>query len=162
MKKLYPYSLLILVASFILSVSLSAQETTVKVKVIKDGKVETDTTYTFDDADEATHALKMMEMMSGEEVHMMKVHKDMKEHDCHHAHGGHAHGEHVMVMKSEDCEGDSLVKKKIVKVMISDDEEIEWHSDDEDLKHVEEEVYITKDGDEEVEVIVIKKRSKKQ
>ena len=64
---------------------LFAQETTeVSVKVSKDGKIVKDTTYTFEDASEAKHALKMMDAMAsgkldihidedgGHEMHLSK------------------------------------------------------------------------------------------
>ncbi len=94
MKKLYSFLIPVFVLTFIFSAGLSAQETTVSVKVKKDGKVVKDTTYSFEDAAQAEHALMMMDMMGGDDEHMMKVHKSMSE-----SHGGHST---TMVFVSED------------------------------------------------------------
>jgi hypothetical protein len=94
MKKLYSFLIPALVLTFIFSTGLTAQETTVSVKVKKDGKVVKDTTYSFEDAAQAEHALMMMDMMGGDDEHMMKVHNSMSE-----SHGGHSK---TMVFVSED------------------------------------------------------------
>lgn len=173
MKKRIPLSIFSLAAVFIFSTSLFAQEKTeITIQVKKDGKVVKDTMYQFDDAAEAKHAVKMLEILSGDEEHMM--------------HFDHPHGEHVIVMKSGDGETiDVMVsediemekgKTKQVKVIVSGDEDGTWHVDSKELKEVEEEVYvisgddaeeelkeILKDHDgENVKVIVIKKKSKEQ
>ena len=109
MKKLYSFLIPALVLTFIFSAGLSAQETTVSVKVEKDGKVVKDTTYSFEDAEQAEHALMIMDMMGGDDEHMMKVHKSMSK-----SHGSHSK---TMVFVSEDgktteineMDGDSLV-----------------------------------------------------
>jgi hypothetical protein len=109
MKKLYSFLIPALVLTFIFSAGLTAQETTVSVNVKKDGKVVKDTTYSFEDAAQAEHALMMMDMMGGDDEHMMKVHKSMSE-----SHEGHSK---TMVFISEDgktteitgMDGDSLV-----------------------------------------------------
>ena len=101
-----------LVAAFIFSTGLLAQEKTeVSILVKKDGKVVKDTTYLFDDASEAKHAMKMMEIMSGDEPHMEHVKYNYTT-----AHSGSGHSK-AMVFISEDGEtteitefhGDSLV-----------------------------------------------------
>ncbi len=117
MKKLYSFLIPVFVLTFIFSAGLSAQETTVSVKVKKDGKVVKDTTYSFEDAAQAEHALMMMDMMGGDDEHMMKVHKSMSEsHEGHdgedvkvikykiESDGDHDHGQRVMVVKSGDGE----------------------------------------------------------
>lgn len=103
--------------------------------------------------------------------------------------GDHPHGEHVMIMKSGDCSTfdiliDEEVKvdkgkeKKHVKVMVSDDESGTWHVDGEELKEVDEDVYVISGDDdvkvelqkileehgegEDVKVVVVKKKTKKQ
>jgi len=154
MKKILPISILLIAATFILSSSLIAQEKTeITIKVKKDGKLVQDTTYKFDDSAEARHAIKMMEVLNGD--------------------GEHHH--------NADC-----TKKKHVKVIVSGDEHGTWHMDEEGLVEIEEEglveieeeVYVISgddaeieiekileesDGDEEnVKIIVIKKKSKKQ
>ena len=74
MKKNTPFWILSIAASLILSTGLLAQEQTeVSILVKKDGKVVKDTTYLFDDAAEAKHAMKMMELLSGDEPHMEHV-----------------------------------------------------------------------------------------
>lgn len=148
-------TLALLVAAFLFSTVLSAQQATVTVKVEKDGKLVKDTTYRFDDAEMADHAVKVMEVMSGLEEQMMGY--DVES-------GDHPHGKHVMVIKSDDGEETKILvdededcgHKKKVKVVVSGDEETEIE------KIIEEE----RDG-EDVEVIVVKKKvakdkSKKQ
>ncbi len=74
MKKITPFWILSLAASLILSTGLLAQDQIeMSIKVKKDGKLVKDTTYLFDDADEAKHAMKMMELISGDEPHMKHV-----------------------------------------------------------------------------------------
>ena len=109
MKKLYAYLIPAIALAFIFSAGLSAQETTVSVKVKQDGKVLKDTTYSFEDAEQAEHALMVMDVIGSDDEHMMKVHKSMSE-----AHAGHSK---TMVFVSEDgktteikeMSGDSLV-----------------------------------------------------
>ncbi len=150
------------------------------IKVTKDGKVVKDTSYQFDDAAEAKNAMKMMELMSGDELH--------KEHVTYNyttAHSGHGEAK-TMVFISKDGEtteiselhGDSLVwvteeehdgkkvivmksgdvvKKKEIKVMVSSDEEGNWTvvEGDEKMMDKDENVFIMK-GDDDVKVKVMK------
>jgi hypothetical protein len=111
MRKKIPY-MMSLVAAFIFSASLMAQEKTeVSVQVKKDGKVVKDTTYQFEDADEAKHVVKMVEVMSGMDADMENVHYNYTM-----SHDGEEHG-NTMVFISKDGEkteikemhGDSLV-----------------------------------------------------
>lgn len=144
MKKLILHSILSLSAAFILSCGLVAQEKTeITIQVKKDGKVVQDTTYQFDDDAEAKHAVKMMEILSGDQKH------------------------------DGEC-----IKKKHVKVIVSGDEHGTWHVDEEGLVEVEKEVYVLSGDDAEIElekileehggdeenvkVIIIKKKYKKQ
>lgn len=199
-------------ALFISTGLLAQEQVEVSVKVKKDGKVVTDTTYFFDDASEAKHAIKMMDVMSGNDEHMehitynytmahtgdgeaktmvfisedgettevKEIHEDSliwiteKEVDGDQVkvkkikikEGEEPHGEHVIIMKSEDgnsfnimvdedFEGD-VVKKKEVKVVVSDDDDITWHVEgDEMIYDKDDNVYIIK-GDDEVKMKVIK------
>jgi hypothetical protein len=194
MKNKLPIRILSFAAALFISTGLLAQEhVEVSVKVKKDGKVVTDTTYKFEDASEAKHAMKMMEGMSGEAKTMVfisedgetteikEIHKDSlvwiteKETDGDHVkvmkykikEGEEPHGEHVIVMKSgdgntfdilidEDMEDGDIVKKKEVKVVVSDGEDIKWHVEgDEMIYDKDENVYIIK-GDDEVKMKVMK------
>lgn len=197
---------------FVFGMSLVAQEKTeITVQVKKDGKVVKDTTYQFEDEAEAKHAIQMMEVLSGEEKHMghynytmahsgeghsktmVFISEDGKKTEIKHLDGDslvwiseedHPHGEHVIVMKSDDGEtveilinededGNKIVKKE-VKVIVSGDEHGTWHVDSDELHEIDENVFIIKgDGDdvlveieeilkehgdgENVKVIVIKK-----
>jgi len=112
MKKNTPFWILSIAASLILSTGLLAQEQIeMSIKVKKDGKLVKDTTYLFDDADEAKHAMKMMEIVSGDELHKKHVTYNYTT-----THSGSNHSK-AMVFISEDGEtteitefsGDSLV-----------------------------------------------------
>jgi hypothetical protein len=213
MKK-YSTWILSIAASFFLSAGLLAQEKIeVSVKVTKDGKVVKDTTYQFEDASEAKHAMKMMEVMSGDDEHMEYI---TKKYTSAHSGSGEAktmvfisedgekteikeihadslvwieekhgdgdqvkvmkykikegeepHGEHVIVMKSEDgntfdilvdedFKGGDVVKKKEVKVVVSADDDMKWHVEGDELIYDKDEnVYIIK-GDDEVKMKVMK------
>jgi hypothetical protein len=75
MKRLRKTSIALLAAAFLVTTTLSAQEaTTVTVQVKREGKVMKDTTYRFADQEEASHALKMMEVLSGDGEKMMEYH----------------------------------------------------------------------------------------
>lgn len=106
------------IAALLFSVGLMAQETSVTVKVEKDGKVVKDTTYIFEDDVQAEHALKMMDIICSDDEHMMKVHKSMAEH----------HGEHVKVMKYRVEDGEDVHVEhdgdhvKVMKYKIDGDE----------------------------------------
>lgn len=129
MKKIVPLSILCLAAFFILSVNLTAQETTeITVQVKKDGKVVKDTTYQFEDDKKAKHAVKMMEVMSGDDEHMMKYNYSTA-----HSHGDESkamvfvskdgetttikevHGDSLVWISEEELDGDKVkvIKKKI-------------------------------------------------
>jgi hypothetical protein len=99
MKKKIPIWMLSIAASLILSTGLLAQEQTeVTVKIKEDGKVVTDTTYLFDDMDEAKHALEMMDLISGDDIHKEHVHYNITS-----SHAGSGHSK-AMVFISEDGE----------------------------------------------------------
>lgn len=86
-------------ASLFLSAGLMAQEQVeVSVKVTKDGKVVKDTTYQFEDASEAKHAMQMLEVLSGDDRHMEHVSYNIT---STHTQGGHSK---AMVFISEDGE----------------------------------------------------------
>ena len=170
MKKNIPIWILSIAASLFLSTGLLAQEQIeMSIKVTKDGKVVKDTSYQFDDAAEAKNAMKMMEVMSGDELH--------KEHVTYNyttAHSGHGEAK-TMVFISKDGEtteiselhGDSLVwvteeehdvvKKKEIKVMVSSDEEGNWTvvEGDEKMMDKDENVFIMKGDDVKVKVMKI-------
>ena len=112
MKKIIPFWILSIAASLILSTGLLAQEQIeMSIKVTKDGELVKDTSYLFDDADQAKHAMKMMEIVSGDEPH--------KEHVTYNYTTSHTGSNHskAMVFISKDGEtteitefsGDSLV-----------------------------------------------------
>jgi len=70
MKKRLYLSLLTVVMAVILPAGLMAQEKTeVTIQVKKDGKVIQDTTYQFNDADDANQVIKMLGVMLGDEEH---------------------------------------------------------------------------------------------
>lgn len=111
MKKYIPIQLMSLMAAFVFSAGLMAQEKTeISIQVKKDGKVVKDTTYEYDDAQDAKHVLKMVEILSGEK-HMEGMHYNYTT-----AHAGEGHSK-AMVFISEDgkktkikeLNGDSLV-----------------------------------------------------
>lgn len=187
MKKIH-FWILSIAASLFLSAGLLAQEQVeVSVKVKKDGKVVKDTTYLFEDASEAKHAMKMMDVMSGDDEHMehitynyttahtggetgnvtvfisedgetteiKEIHEDSlvwiieKE-------GEEPHVQHVHIMKSEDDESFDIVKKKKVKVVVEEGDDVEWHVEgDEMIYESDENVFVIK-GDDEVKVKVMK------
>ncbi len=128
-----------LVAAFIFSAGMMAQENTeVSIQVKKDGKVIKDTTYQFDDAKEAKHIMKMVEVMSGGDEHLEGMHYN---YTTAHAGGKHAN---TMVFISKDG------KKTEIKEMHGDS--LVWISEGDD-KHVihkhGERVVVMKKGDGE-------------
>ena len=180
MKKKIPFWILSIAASLILSTGLLAQEQIeMSIKVTKDGKVVKDTTYLFDDADKAKHAMKMMEIVSGDEPH--KEHVTYKYTTAHTGSGEtktmvfisedgetteitefsgdsnvwvseeEVDGKKVIVIKSED-DGD-IVKKKEVKIVVSGDEEGNWTvvEGEEKMMDKDENVFIIK-GDDDMKV----------
>lgn len=134
-----------LLISFLFPAFLGAQETLVSVKVKEDGKLVKDTTYKFEDVEQAEHALMIMDIIGSDDEHMMKVHKSMAE-----AHGGHTK---TMVFVSEDgktteikeMDGDSLV-------WIS---EGEGHGHDEHVKVIK--YKVDGDGDSHGKKVVVVK-----
>lgn len=99
MKRYIRFLSLGIAASFILSAGILAQDKVdVSIKVKKDGKVIQDTTYQFEDVSEARHAMKMMEVLSGDDKHMENVHYNYTS-----AHSGNGHSR-AMVFISEDGE----------------------------------------------------------
>ena len=167
MSKRVGFWVMSLMAAFILSAGLMAQEKTeVSIQVKKDGKVVKDTTYTYDDAAEAKHVWKMVEVMSGMDVEMDKGHYN---YTMAHSDGKHAN---TMVFISEDGDktkimemhGDSLTwvsegeeqeGKKHVKVIVSGDEKGKWHAvstDELDMDEDEKVYFISDDDDVKVEI----------
>ena len=167
---------------FVFGTGLLAQEKTeVFVKVKKDGKVVKDTLYQFEDEAEAKNAIQVMELMSGEEKHMKQImahaeegsskamvfiSEDGKTTHIEHLDGDslvwvseddHAHGEHVVIVKSgdgetfdilleEDADGKKLIKKEVT-VVVSDDEGGTWTVDSDELEDEDVQVFIS--GDDE-------------
>lgn len=135
--------------------------------VKKNGKVIKDTTYQFENAAEARHAVKMMEILSGNDEKMMKYNFSSDSDNEEHTHAmvflseemdenegtefhGDSHvwiseeehdGEHVRVIKREKKDGETI------EIIIDKDKDGSWHVDSKELKDV----------DEDVRVIVIKK-----
>jgi len=184
MKKNIPFWILSIAASLILSTGLLAQEQIeMSIKVTKDGKVVKDTTYLFDDADKAKHAMKMMEIVSGDEPHkehvtynyttahtgsgeaktMVFISEDGETTEITEFSGDsnvwvseeEVDGKKVIVMKSED--GGDIVKKKEVKIVVSGDEEGNWTvvEGDEKMMDKDENVFIIK-GDDDMKVEIKK------
>ena len=186
MKKSNPYSIMTLAAALLFTSGLFAQVTTeVTVKVKKDGKVVKDTTYTFEGAAEAEHAAAMIEILGGEDEHVMKYNYTTSSDNDKHS--------NTMVFISEDgkkteikhMSGDSLVwvsdegsddkdvKKKRMKVVVTEDteggtwetiskegddgdENVYVISGDKDVK-VEVEKIIKEENGDDIKVIVVKK-----
>lgn len=146
MKKLYSYLLPVTIFAFIFSAGMSAQETTVSVKVEKDGKLVKDTTYSFKDADQAQHALMMMDMMGSDDEmsgdSLVWISEGEHQHDGdvkvikYKIDSDDTEGTRVVVVKSGDGEtfdilidedvndeDGNIVKTKEVKVIVSTDEE---------------------------------------
>ena len=186
MKKNTAFWIMSIAASLILSTGLLAQDQIeMSIKVKKDGKLVKDTTYLFDDADEAKHAMKMMEIVSGEEPHMEHV---TYNYTTAHTGSGEAktmvfisedgetteitefHGDSLAWVTEEEHDGkhlhgkhvivmksDDVVKKKEIKVVVSGDEDGSWTvvEGDEKMMGEGENVFIIK-GDDEVKVKVMK------
>lgn len=144
---------------------LAAQETTVTVKVQKEGVTVKDTTYTFDSTDEAEEAVQMMEILTGTESDMMEIHKKIVKED------GEKTSSYVFVttdgegQKMKVVQGDSAIwisegsphhKHVVVKKSVDGEE---WEITAEEESDMEMEVEVQ--TDEDVEVIVIKKKTKK-
>jgi len=175
MSKKIAYTMMSLAAAFILSAGLLAQEKTeLSIQVKKDGKVVKDTTYQFDEAADAKHVVKMVEMMSGMDADMEKVHYNytMAHKDDKHANTmvfiskdgekteiREMHSDSlVWVTEGEDGEtfdiwvekdGEDTGKGKRVKVVVSGDEKGNWtavSSDEVDLDE-NESVYIVSEED---------------
>ena len=109
------------------------EKTTVTVRVEKDGKVVKDTTYQFDDATEAEQAMKMMDIMCGDDD---GEHVKVIRHKC-------DKGDNVIVLKTGDGETfDILIDddddggdiKKQVKVVVTGDEGGEKLEDGDEVK----------------------------
>jgi hypothetical protein len=140
MKQIYSRSLLALMAMAMFTLSVSAQETKVTIKVEKDGEIIKDTSYTYDDSQDAEHAMEMIELLSDDNGHTVTIHKEMKEH---------LEGEEMKVMKYHVEVGDESDGEHVI-VMKSGEGDDSWE-------------IITSEGDEEeVEVIVVKKKVKSQ
>jgi len=157
-----------IISALFFSMGLLAQQTTVSVKIEKDGQVVKDTTYTFEDEIQAKHALKVMDIMSGDSLLWFSA----EEHDGDHVkvmkyrveeNGDEDDGQQVVIVKSSGDEthniviekeieikgdGDKVAKKEI-KVIVSEDKDGEWTVSEKDLGE-----------DENVEVIVIKENKK--
>jgi len=166
MKNIGLKMLLLFPAIALMAVSLSAQETKVTVKVEKDGKTVKDTTYTFESAEDAHHAMQMMEIHTGDHEDMMKIHQEiMKE-------GGKETSSYVFVtsggeeQKIKVVQGDSVVwitedgpvEKHVVVKKSGEGDEWEIISGEEGDMEMEVEV----EKDEDVEVIIVKKKVKKE
>lgn len=134
MRNKIAYTTMSLLAAFIFSAGLLAQEKTeVSIQVKKDGKVVKDTTYQFDDAADAKHVVKMVEVMSGMDEDMEKVHYN---YSMAHKDGKHAN---AMVFISEDGE------KFDIKEMHGDS--LVWVTEGEDGEHVKVMKYKMKEGE---------------
>ena len=114
MRKRLPLLILSLAASVILSGGLLAQEKIdVSIKVTKNGELVQDTTYQFDDASEAKHAIKIIEVLSGESEHL--------------------HGKHVVVVSSDDGDMSEDENVEVIVIKKQVDEEVD-HDEDVDVE----------------------------
>ena len=133
---------------FISSGLLAQEQVEVNVKVKKDGELVKDTTYLFDDVSEAKQAMKMMDVMSGEDAHM--------EHITYNYTSALPEGAHTraMVFISED--GESTEIKEI------HEDSLVWITEKKvDGDHVKVLKYKIKEGEEpHGEHVVIKKEIK--
>lgn len=120
------------------------EKTTVTVRVEKDGKVVKDTTYQFDDATEAEQAMKMMDIMCGDDD-----------------------GEHVKVIRHKCDKGDNVI---VLKTGDGETFDILIDDDDDDGGDIKKQVKVVVTGDEggekledgdEVKVIVVTKKENK-
>lgn len=90
--------------AFLVASGLMAQEVTeLTIQVKKDGKVVKDTTYQFEDEAEANHAMKMMELMTGDKEDLEKIQYISRTSE--------GEGTKTMVFISED--GENTVIKKM-------------------------------------------------
>lgn len=155
--------LLLLAATIFLSAGMFGQEKAeVSVKIIKDGKIVTDTTYSYENLEQAEHALKMMELMTSKGEHEMHM-KHMAMDDAHKKHmkfiseNGEVHEFHgddmTWVSSSMSEDGDS---SKIYKVIVKGDSDSKgnayFFSDENDM----DEKVIVNEEDGRVEVIIKK------
>jgi len=165
MIKRIPLSIFSLAASVLFSAGVVAQDQTeVTIQVKKDGKVLQDTTYQFDDADQAKHAVMMMEALSGHEEGMDHV---TYNYTTAHSGSGHSkamvfisedgekteikefHGDSLVWVSEEEGGGDMVMEKKI-KVVVSGDEDGTWTvlQNDEEQINKEENIFIIKSDEE--------------
>ncbi len=166
MKKHLSLSVIILA----LGVFLFAQEKIeVSMKVTKNGKLVKDTTYTFDDAKKAKHAVHMFDAMATGDHHMEFIHKEGNEMKHHKKMDKDEHGHVVVSSGDEDgnvtvivkefnegeCEGGKkVIKKEIIIIGGEDDEDGTWTI--KKGKNGEEVKWKKIEGDDG-EVIIIKK-----
>ena len=150
MKKNILFWTLSIAASFILTAGLLAQEqgdvskdqVHVSIKVTKDGKVIKDTTYQFDDASEAKHAVKMMEVLSGDEEHMENIHYNYTT-----AHSGSGNSR-AMVFISEDGETTEIKE-------FHGDSNVWVTEEESDGEHVKVIKYKIEEGDDQPKKVIV-------
>jgi len=130
MKKKVRISIISLAIASVFSMGLIAQEKTeITLQVKKDGKVVQDTTYQFEDDAKAKHAVKMMEVLSGDNEHTMKYNYHMSHGDPDHSKAmvfiskdgkktemKEFHGDTLVWFSDEEVDGDQMhiIKKKMV------------------------------------------------
>jgi hypothetical protein len=163
MKRFTQLSFVLLVAATICTTALSAQETTtVSVTVKKDGKVVTDTTYRFEDAVQAEHALKMIEAMNGvDSKAMVFISEDGKKTVLEGDHGDTLvwihEGDHVKVIKHATGEGHPChyQGENVVVIRTEDGEtfDILMGEDQEGVKTKKVKVMVIEEGDGEWETV---------
>ena len=134
MTKIFTQSIAALTVASIFSLGLVAQETKVTIQVKEDGKVVKDTTYSFEDAEEAHHVLKMVEVMTGEGLH--EAHEE-------YTYTMHSDGDHASKMVFISKDGDKTIIKEI------DGDSTVWVSDDGEVHEHGEHVIVMKKGDGE-------------
>lgn len=181
MKKPLLLSTAFLMALFLSCTGLRAQEkqekkenTKVTVRIEKDGNVIQDTTFLFEDAEEAMHAVEMMEMLSGEEDGMMEHSYSYAMSDDDDSHtlvvvsrkGKNTEIREMtgdsLVWVSEDGGDDGQVKviSKKLKDANEDEENVYVISGDDDVKAQVEKILKDHGDADQVKVVVIEKKDK--
>jgi len=177
MKKKLHLSIWALAASIIFSAGVLAQEKTeVSVLIKKDGKIVKDTTYQFEDASEAKHALKMLELLSGDDIHkahfegnhsktMVFISEDGEKTELKEFHGDgmewiekeEGEGEQRKVMKYRVSEGDHPHGQNVVVVQSEDGSTFDILVDEDSEGNIvkKKEIKVTVSGDEDASWTVV-------
>ncbi len=118
---------LIIIPALLLGSILAAQDKAeIKIRIIKDGEVVKDTSYTYDDITKAKHAIHMLDMMASDDIPMEKKHMKLMSMDdagdkkivfiSEDGATHEIHGDGVKWVSSTACEDGDSAKTYIVKV----------------------------------------------